>query len=170
MKVVRKAVVMAVAHAERDADVADVVDAEAEAVAQTARLERNANASMPKVNPCSQMPPCRAQTLVHQSPPDRNNARTVVRARNAVSVQSVETAQAGVANETKVVNAVSRARKAVQTVYRQPTATPRAAATTAKAVNPAKVAVVAVAMAVVHARTVKHATQTVRAARLNRDW
>ena len=176
-KVVQKAAVMDVARVAKAAGTGVVaVDAvDAGAMVEIARAAGNANASTPKEKRCPRMPIFKAQTLLRLSPPAKTNAPTAASVRNAVSVQSVETDQAVAAIETTVVIAASLARKTVQKVYLQRTATPRAAAMMAKTVNlvnlvnPAKVAAVVVAMAVVHARKVTHTTQTVKAVSLNLD-
>jgi hypothetical protein len=164
-KAVEMGVVMAVALAARDVDVADAVDA----AVQTARVVHNANASTQKANRCSPMSICRAQMPVHKKPHARSNVLTVVHDPNAVNARNVATAQAVVASETKVVNAVSPVRKAALKMHRHSTATRRGATTKAKPVSPVKAGVVVVAMVAAPARTVMHAMQTARAVSLNWD-
>lgn len=154
-----KAVAMAVVHAAK-AGVKAVVEVgavDAAALAQTARLARNASASTPRANPCWRMPTCKARTPVHRKRPVRSSARTGARAPSAA------TAQAAVASAAKVASVASRAQRAAQKalLQQQPTAVPRTATATAIAkaanrANPVKAAVgEAAAMAVAHDLTVK---------------
>jgi hypothetical protein len=112
-KVALKAVEMDVARAVKAAvrDVVAVVAVDAEAMVEIAKAARNANASTPKANPCSQMPICREQPLAHKNPPARSNALIVVRAPSVESARSVETDQAAAASETKVVNVTNHVQK-----------------------------------------------------------
>lgn len=107
-KAVLRDVVMDVAlvakAAERAVDAAGVVDARA--MEGIARAAHNANASTPKVNPCSQTPICRAPALEHKNPRGKSNALTVAHAQSAGIGQTV------VANAMKAANAASHAQKA----------------------------------------------------------
>ena len=158
-RVAPKAVAMAVVHVVKV--VVEVGAVDAAAVGQTARLARNANASMPKASPCSPMPTCKARTPQHRSRPDRNNAPT------GDLALSVVTAPAVVASATKPVNVASREQMAVQrALQRQPMAAPRTATLMvqlANHANPVKSAAdEAVAMAAAPARTVKDAAQVAK--------
>ena len=149
-------VVMAAVHAAKAVVVVGAVDVAA--VAQTARLAPSENASMPKASPCSPTPTCKAPTPGHKSRPGTNSALIGGHALSAATVLAV------VASEMKAANVENRAQKA----HRQSTQATRTSTMTGLPVNrvsPAKAVVdEAGATAAPPDRTVKRATQVVRAA------